>query len=213
MPAGDPTVDDEVETGSRGFVPTTRSLAIGVGAGLVMALIAVVFVLSRPSEYVSQATLLIDQPRALAASGSEGLVVKLSRLRVKYADLASADLVVDPVAQQTGIRPGDVRRETTAFAPAQTLTVVVSARSGGAERAQQLSQAVASQLSTYTDAEQESLGIPDDQRVTLTVIDEAGRGSKVTPTASRALAVGLIAFVLGTLVVAIGLPLLDDARR
>ena len=212
MAAGDTTADDDVPAGPRATLPGGRALVTGLIVGTVLAVLAVIVVLAGPSQYVSQATLLIDQPRALAASGSEGLVVKLSRLRVKYADLASADVVIDPVSQETGIRPADIRRETGAFAPPQTLTLVVTARSGDAERARQLSQAVAERLSTFTDQEQDSLDIPADQRVTLTVIDEAGRAAKAAPTAQRALTVGLLVFVFGTLVVAVGLPLLRDRR-
>jgi capsular polysaccharide biosynthesis protein len=209
----DDAADDQAGADRAPSPVTVAPVAAGVVAGLVVAVLAMVLVLTRPAEYASSTTLLIDQPRALAASGSEGLVVKLSRLRVKYADIASADAIVNPVSKATGVKPGDVRRETVAFVPSQTLTVVVTARSGDAERAQRLSQEVADQLSAFTAAEQAGLDIPADQQVTLSVIDEAGRGGKVTPTGRRALSVAVVAFVLTAIAVAIGIPLLRDQRR
>ena len=215
MGPADTTPHDEVlaQPATLSTRPTRSSLLAGLGAGLVLAVLAMILVLTRPAEYASHATLLIDQPRALAASGSEGLVVKLSRLRVKYADMASADVVVNPVAKEVGVEPADVRRETFAFVPPQTLTVVVTAQSGDAERARQLSQVLADELSDFTAAEQEGLDIPEDQQVTLSVIDEATRGSKIAPTNRRALSVAVVAFVLAGLAVAVGIPLLRDSRR
>ena len=212
MSAREGARDDELLAGPRGTAPTIGSIVAGVAAGLVLAIMGVALVLSRPSEFVSQATLLIDQPRAVAASGSEGLIVKLSRLRVKYADLAVADVVVNPVAEETGVPPREVRRETYAFAPAQTLTVVAGARSGERDRAQRLADAIAEQLVAYAEDEQEALDIPEDQRVTLTLIDDASRSIRVSPSGRRATSVGVLAFVVGTLIVAVGVPLLRDRR-
>ena len=213
MSAREEAGDGEAPAEGRANRPTALSLVAAGTVGLVAAIAGMIIVLSGPTAYVSQATLLIDQPRAVAASTSEGLVVKLSRLRVKYADLAEADLVVDAVADETGIRARDVRKETFAFAPAQTLTVVAGARSDEKEQAERLAAALADELSAYAEDEQEDLDIPEEQQVVLTLIDDANEGEKVTPSARRALSVGALAFVVGAVAVAVGLPLVRDARR
>src|SRR5205814_7544487 len=83
--------------------PLRPSLWIAIVAGLLAASVASTLSLTRPATYRSQATLLIDEPAAVGSSQDQGVLLKLSSLRDKYAALASTSAIVDPAAQQSGL--------------------------------------------------------------------------------------------------------------
>ncbi len=186
---------------------------VQVGAGLV----AVVFVvgvvlgvgrLSEPSTYQSSAVVMIDQPRAIAAVPSPGVLEKLSRLRLKYAGLLRTRELQAPIAESVGVAPGVVASTLQVNVSGESLLLQLAGRSADPDRAEAVARAAADQLIAYAEQEQTDAGIPGDQRFAFRVVTPAETARDVTD--QRARLAPLVASALG-LVVALGAALV--ARR
>lgn len=186
-------------------------VALLVGA-LVGALLAVA-VGRRQETYESHAVLAIDQPLAIAASGSGGIVDKLSRLRGKYAGLVRTNVIAQPVATRTNQTVGAVRGALTASADATSLLMTVGARSTDRALAGRLATAAAREVVDYAAAEQARVSIPKAQRFSFAVVVPASAPVSVTPQRSRQVRVGFIGLVLGAALVYAALELLATERR
>jgi hypothetical protein len=185
----------------------TWSLIVGV----LVAAAAAVLVLAGSKTYESRAALLLDQPRAIAASQSEGYVTKLVRLRSKYASLATTDAVLEGAAASTGLRIGRLRRETFATAPDASMLLVIGGRSDAGAVAAREATAVARSLIEYVDDEQSAL--PADERLTLRVVTPARPGGRVAPTTGRVLTVGLVGGAVAAVLTYVALALFRAVRR
>lgn len=185
----------------------TWSLIVGV----LVAAAAAVLVLAGSKTYESRAALLLDQPKAIAASQTEGYVTKLVRLRSKYASLATTDAVLKGAAESTGLRIGRFRRETFASAPETSMLIVVGARSDRSQAAANEATAVARSLISYVDDEQSSL--PSAQRLTLQVVTPARPGGRVAPTTGRVLTMGLVGGAVAAVLTYVALALVRAFRR
>ncbi len=78
-------------------------LAVGaIVVGLLVGLVASLLVKVRDPVYSSKAILLMDQPGAISLDSGDGVVLKLSRLRLKYAGLVGTNAINAAVAHNVG---------------------------------------------------------------------------------------------------------------
>jgi capsular polysaccharide biosynthesis protein len=193
--------------------PSLRNVLIAAILGALIAGASAAWVLNGDPVYQSGATLLIDQPKLIAAPGGEGAVAKLNALRSKYVGLLRTEVVVEPVAEATGIPAGEIAGSVGAAVPPQSLLFVVTARSGSPQRAQAIAAGASAGLLDYLEQEQSAAGIPADDRITLTVVTEARPGGKVEPTVGRAISVAAAAAVLAMGLAYVAVQLVTTSRR
>lgn len=178
------------------------ALAAGVGAAAVLE--------SRPAVYHSQAVLLMDQEPALTASGDEGLLNKLTRLRIKYVDLVGTTVFSDGLAPTLDLPSARLHAALGASAPLSSLLLTVTADDHDATGARRIAQGAAEQLRDQLSAQQGANGVKPDEQVTFTIVSPATSGTKTAPSHRRALLVGGVVLAA---VLAGGLVLLDVLRR
>ena len=184
---------------------------VAVIAGLVTGALAAGVVLGQPDSYRSQATLVIDSPAELAAALDDGVITKLSRLRLKYATLAGTPVIAEPVARAAGQPVGVVYRDARVELGGESLVLNAVATSGDPVVAQRLAGALAAELKLYVEREHEANAIAPDRRFRFDVVAAAHDGVKVAPTVERAAAVAALAAAVAALacyafVQLIGLP-------
>jgi hypothetical protein len=120
----------------------------------------------------------------------------LSRLRIKYGDLAGTRAMLDPVAERLNVDVGVVRRTSRVLVPPPSLLMFSRGESGNPARAQQVAQTMAEEMVTYADDEQRSAGVAPDQRIVLSVVTPATPPLKIRPEASRAVRVAALGGLL-----------------
>ena len=168
---------------------------------------------TRPSVYQSASALLIDQAPAIAASGDEGVLAKLSRLRFKYASIATTEAFDQQVAQQAGVSAGAVHAALVPVADPTSLLLTLVTRTGSAEQSKLIAQVAAQQMVTYAQTEQTAANIPAAQQVTFTILTPAGTGVRVAPDHRRAALVGLLVFGAVLVAVFLAATLVRSSRR
>jgi capsular polysaccharide biosynthesis protein len=173
--------------------------------GIAVGVIAASLTSSRAPTYASTAKLLINQPRALSLADSDGVVLKLSRLRLKYIGLVGTPVIDNPVAAQLKRSPAQLGGLLDAIAPAQNLNINIVGISANPATAQQLAQAGAQQLAAYAIREQIADAIPANERFILTMIAPADPATKAAGSRSRPIFVGFGAGVIAAAAVAGGL--------
>jgi len=171
--------------------------ALAVIVGIVAAVVAAVIVAGEQVKYRSTATMAIDQPRAIAASGDAGVVSKLSTLREKYTGLARTQVFDQPIADKLNLNVNAVRAQLFATAPASSLLIQIGAVTGNRALSQRLAEAASSALTDYVQKEQQDAKIPAENRFTITEVTPAGVGIKVSPTRKRTLGAAGLAGLLG----------------
>jgi uncharacterized protein involved in exopolysaccharide biosynthesis len=165
---------------------------------------------SRPTTYRSDAVLLIDQPAAIAISGSDGVILKLARLKVKYVGIISSQAFQQPVSDVTGMPLATVHSALQATNDPTSLLLHVDATMADAADAQRLAEAAARELVVYTRQEQTEARVPNVEQVTFTIVTPATPAVRVTPDRQRAALVGLFTFVA---VLIVGALVADLLRR
>jgi hypothetical protein len=160
--------------------------------GLLAGGVAASSVLREPALYSSRAVLVIDQPGLIAKSLSEGVLVKLNQLRIKYSLLARTTQITKPVADKTGLPPGLIAGAINVALPGPSLVLIVEARAPQPPLARVIADATAEQLIVFVKAEQDAAKIAVDTRIILTVAAPAQQGVKVLPTRQRAMTVGAL---------------------
>jgi capsular polysaccharide biosynthesis protein len=175
---------------------TLLLIGVAVVVGIVGAVIAAAAVAAQAATYQSVATMAIDQPRAIAASGDAGVVAKLSALRSKYTGLATTQVFAEPIAQRLGLNPNFVRSKLFAQAPVNSLLILVGAQTGSRQQSRALAEAAATELNQYVQTEQEQADVPQTGRFTITEVSPAGFAAKVSPTNKRIAAAGGLAGLL-----------------
>ena len=183
---------------------------VAVIAGIVVGGLVGATVGSPETKFESRSVLLIDQPTAIASAGDEGVIVKLIRLRTKYADLLRTDPLSQPIADELGRPLGEVKANLRAQLPFQSLLLVIVGSGDDAEEAQALAQAAAESVQAFAAAEQEADQIPADERVVFEVVEAADPGVKAGESRSRRVTAALVSAVVAALAV---LALLDGAAR
>ena len=169
--------------------PSLLGALVCLIVSLIFAAAGGAYVLKQPDVYQSFANMLIDQPRAIAGAGGEGVIIKLNSLRAKYAALLRTDSLTVPVAKKLGISKGQVVAAMNFFIPGPSLTLVVVARTHDPKKAQEIANAMGDELVVYIDAEQAAAKIPPADRIIFKVISRAPPGRLVEPTKNRALTV------------------------
>lgn len=187
-----------------------RALTIAVPIALLLAAIGAAVVLAGTPTYQSSATLVIDQPRAIAASGDASVIDKLSRLRYKYSGLVDTERITLPVAKQTGVPVDTVAKALYAEVDPLSLLLVVGARSTDASRSRSLAAAAASEVVAYVQQEQQTASIPPNERFTFAVVIPVMKVQKISPTSARA---GAVAVALGLVGLGGTLGAVELARR
>jgi uncharacterized protein involved in exopolysaccharide biosynthesis len=193
-------------------MPSVRNLLVALVAGLILAAGAAWGVLSQASRYYSQATLLIDNPPAIAAAHDDSPIVKLNVIRLKYAALAATPAILVPAAQAAGLRLADVRKAIT-FPTGAALILVVGARTASPLLSQRVANAVADEIVVYVEHEHDQYDIPAGDRFVFTVVGRAYPGSRVSPSWSKADTAAIASGFGGLAVAYIVLQLVDGVRR
>jgi capsular polysaccharide biosynthesis protein len=170
---------------------------LAVVVGLVAGLAAAAAVAVQPAKYASAATMAIDQPRAIAASGDAGVVAKLAALRTKYAGLVTTQIFATPIGQKLGLPAAYVRSQLYAQLPENSLLIVVGSETASADQAQALASAASSALTQYVADEQRAAGIPEANWFTIKEVTPAYPGVKVAPSRKKIAAAGGLAALLG----------------
>jgi capsular polysaccharide biosynthesis protein len=139
--------------------------------------------LRRTRTYASTASLLIDEPAAVAQSKSGAPLAKLLQLKTAYADLASSPPIAGQAAQELGLSEREVADAVSASAPSSSgFLVLVTANAATPDRAQQIADADARAMTAYAADELSREGIPQENRLQLSVARTAGPGVLVQPT-------------------------------
>jgi len=154
-------------------------------------------VAGRGKTYESQATLAINQTRAIQVSPDPGVIAKLAALRFKYSGLLTTAALQDPIAKQLALPPADVRGHLTAKVPTtNSLLMQVVGSSPSRTVAQRIAQGAADYLVSYVQQEQAGAHIPSTQRFSFTVVTPAIGAAQTSPTHKlEAGAAGLAAVV------------------
>lgn len=137
--------------------------------------------LERAPVYESIAALILDQPRQVAESGSEGVVIKLIRLREKYVTIARTSTFVAAVAKRLNMPREKIQASLVAVAPGFSLVILVGGRTGDRSDSREIAAAVADELIRYIAAEQQTDKIPAEDRFELSLASPAEAGRKVSP--------------------------------
>lgn len=178
--------------------PALAIVAAALGALLSAALVGAAE-LRGPTTYTATATMLIDDPYALATAGDSGPLLKLDTLRVKYAGLVDTDVIAGPVATRLGLPVTAVLGSVSAQVPGESLLMPVVATWGSARRAVLLADATAAQVTAYVQQEEQAFGVPAKDRFTITDIAPAAAAVAHGPSRARALT-DEVAVAIGALV-------------
>ncbi len=193
-------------------VLSVANLLVAVAIGLVAGAVGYANVMRATPQYQSSAVMLMDQPLALS-SGDAGVVVKLNALRGKYVALILTAEIMAPAAKRANLPIGVVRAAQRPVVPAQTLTLLPTARAKSPELAQKIAQATADTVEDYVADEQAATGLSPAQRISVRVVQNAGLGAKVTPNPSRGRQVALVTAAAGMLLAYVGLQLSAGRRN
>ena len=193
-------------------VVSVANVLVALAVGLVTGAVGYANVMRATPQYQSSAVMLMDQPLALS-SGDAGVVVKLNQLRGKYVALILTAEIMGPAAKRAELPVGVVRGAQRPVIPAQTLTLLPTARAKSPELAQKIAQATADTVEEYVADEQAATGLGPAQRISLRVVQKAGLGAKVTPSPSRGRQVALVTAAAGVLLAYVALQLSSAARR
>jgi hypothetical protein len=190
-----------------------RNAVVALVVGALLGGLLAVAAGSKDPVYESKAVLAIDQPLAIAASGSGGIVDKLSRLRGKYAGLVRTNVIAEPVAEHSGLPVGTVRGSLVAAADDTSLLLVVGARATDKAMAGKLASAAADEVVAYAAAEQAKYAIPKAQQFAFSVVVPASSPVASGGGRSRELKAAFLGFVVGAALVYAALELLATERR
>ena len=139
--------------------------------------------LRRTRTYSSTASVLIDEPVAVARSRSGAVLAKLLRLKRAYADLASSTPIAGPAAQEIGLPEAEVAGAVSASAPSSSgFLVFVAAKAATAQRAERIADADVRAMIAYASDELGRQGIPPEDRLQLSLAHAAAPAVLVQPT-------------------------------
>jgi uncharacterized protein involved in exopolysaccharide biosynthesis len=189
--AGDEDPDEHDQDWSRALWEAMknrpgRNLVLSLAIALLAAALGATLVLRQPSQFSSQATLVIDDPQQLATAGDDGLINKLNQLRLKYAGLVPTTAIAGPVSQQTGVDEGTVASSTAAIPAADSLILYTQATASSPGLAQRMAQAVADELVSYVQSENSRFQLPASLQYQFRVVNPATAATQVSPSHSRA---------------------------
>jgi capsular polysaccharide biosynthesis protein len=175
---------------------------IAILAGLVVGFLTSALVQAKTPVYRSSAVLLMDQPGAISLSQGDGVVLKLSRLRLKYVGIVGTEVINQPVSKQLRLRADRLGGVVTATAPGDNLNIVITSQTTTKARAVPLAAATATQLQHYLDNEQTLARIASNVRLHLTLVQPASAAAESGNGDHRRAVVGIAAGVLAAAAVA-----------
>jgi hypothetical protein len=176
--------------------------AAAIVIGLIVGVFAAMLVSARTPVYSSRAVLLMDQPGAISLADGDGVVLKLSRLRLKYVGLVGTQAVNTFVGQALHETPAALAGLVTASAPGDNLNIVVTSRTPKKALAAALTSETSVALQRYIDKEQTTAAIPANLRLHLTLIQPATIATATGTADHRRAVVGIAAAVLAAAAVA-----------
>jgi capsular polysaccharide biosynthesis protein len=179
-----------------------RRVVVAALLGLIIGGISGLVVLKRSPTYSSGTQMVIEQQQAVDLSNNDGLLRKLSLLRLEYAALAPTSVIASPVARRLGVGEGVVASGVDTSVPTSSYRLVVIGRGDTPQRARRISDAVASELADYAAREHAAAGVSPGDGYQLTVVAPASAPVKVSPTKKAAAKLGA-AVALGVFVVAL----------
>lgn len=187
LPQGEPRRREGEDIVSRLARPTRASVAASLAVAILAGGITATLTLQGTPAYESVAALIIDQPGQIAASGTEGVVLKLIRLREKYVTIARTTPFIEAVAARAKKPVPEIRRSLLAVAPGFSLVIFVSARDDDPDDVATITAAGAEELVAYVGREQAAPAnnIPATERIRLSVVSPAEKGRKVSPQAAE----------------------------
>jgi hypothetical protein len=194
------------------LVPSVRNFLFALACGLLLAAASAGLVLGQSAQYYSQATVLIDNPLAIATAHDDAPILKLNALRLKYASLANTPAILVPAAQAAGLPVAEIDRAAT-FPSGAALVLLVAAKTGSPRLSTQVAEAVANQIVLYVQHEHEQYNIPAQDRFVFTVVGHAYNGRKVSPSRSRAATTALGVGLGGLAIAYLILQLVTGPRR
>jgi capsular polysaccharide biosynthesis protein len=154
----------------------------------------------RPT-YRAQAYVSIDQPRQIAASTNAGEVDKLARLRATYIGVVKFDSVIDAVAKDVNLKPGQVRRRVFASADPNSLLLILGANDYNGVSARRVATALANEIVVYIQQQQDKYKIPDKDRVLASIVVTPTSAAQVSPTTRKAITAAVVAGLIVFLVI------------
>jgi capsular polysaccharide biosynthesis protein len=176
---------------------TFLSLLASVIVACLVAAGAASLVNHAPTYFESEAVLLVDQPKAVAASGDAGELQKLSGLRFEYVDLIQTDRIAQPVATALHQPIGAVRGRIFGAASATALLLLdVGGTASTPLEAQRLAAATGQAVINDSVDDQNLYDIPYSERMIWTVVQPAGPGFPVTPASRRRETVAIVSGLL-----------------
>jgi capsular polysaccharide biosynthesis protein len=194
-------------------VLSLRNLVFAVLLGVLGGAAGAVIALRQTPQYSSHAVLLIDQPALISEAKDEGLIRKLSLLRLKYAALVQTPGIAGIAAEQLGVPEPQVAAAVAASAPPDSLALVTTGVGRTPTTAIRLANSIAAAVVTYTDEEQLRYSVPANARYQFSVVAPASEAAKTQPQRKRAVQA---AFGLGAILLAAAyviLQLLTFERR
>ena len=181
-------------------VPRHASYRFALVLGLVAAVLALIaaagaYTVAKKGTptFRSVAAISFDQPLQIAASANSGQIDKLARIRQKYIGVARYDAVVNAVASQVGLKPGQVRSEIFAVADRPSLLLIVGANDHHAESARRITAAFANEMVAYIEKEQASQKIPSKDRIVATVVVQPKPAGRIQPTKRKEVTTSIVA--------------------
>lgn len=185
-----------------------RNFTLALVAAALVGSISAALAMRGPTVYESRSVLLIDNPLAFATAGDDGTILKLDRLRTKYATLAGTQAIAGPAAKALGLGQGVVLSSTDVVAPPSSLALVVAARSARAKSAVALAAAMSTSIVDYVVQEHEANHIPPADRFAFKIVQPASFAAKTSPLPESARSAGLLGFGIALAISYVGLQLL-----
>jgi hypothetical protein len=180
-------------------------LAVGAGAAVAARNEA------KPARFQAFAVLAVDQEPAVSTARDNGILVKLTSLRITFVDALSTQVFATGLASDLGVDPGTgLGASVVGLAPPGSLLLKVMATASTKGRAVLVAQGAADKLVKDLQEEQTRLGLPADARITLTVVTPAVSAVQVAPLRKTSLKQGGGA---AAAVLLVGLALVAVVRR
>lgn len=173
---------------------------IAVVLALVAGVVAAAIAHGRPA-YQSRTSILVDATANIEAPGDAGNLVALSLFRQKYEALATTSAVAGPVATELGIPEARVAGAVTTIEPTGSFLFSIIATDKDPRLAERMSQAVATELSTYASREQTAAGIQPGTTYKLAVLGppSAATRESTKDAAKVGLATAVVVFLAAQL--------------
>jgi len=193
-------------------IPSLRNFLFALACGLLLAGVGAWVILGQSVQYYSQATLLIDNPLAIATAHDDTPIIKLNALRLKYSSLANTPAILVPAAQASGLPAAEIDRAAT-FPASAALVLIVAAKTASPTVSQRVADAVANQVVLYVQREHDQFNVPQQDRFVFTVVGHAYKGTKVGPSRSKAATAAVGAGLGGIAIAYLLLQLITGPRR